>query len=84
MKELEKSQEIQNLSEIGFLLNKSLKRSSAKLLPNPSLKLGNKNFVEKFKEVNFQLYNQPIFSVKHDLNVAIFHRKTINIGQMVN
>jgi len=60
-----------------------MNKVQAKQIPNPSLELGNKQFIEKNKEAFFQLHSQPLFSSKHNLTVTIIHTKNADIGPMI-
>ena len=80
MKELKDNNEIATLSDIGISLNTRLNKVSAKQISNPALELGNKNFVDKNREANFQLFGQPIFSSKHELTICIIQKATATAG----
>lgn len=47
MTQLNDSGEINRLDELGIKLNRNLNKVPARQIPNPSLELGSKNFVEK-------------------------------------
>ena len=83
MKELKDNNEIATLSDIGISLNTRLNKVSAKQISNPALELGNKNFVDKNREANFQLFGQPIFSSKHELTICIIHTKYADVAPMI-
>ena len=56
---------------------------SAKQIPNPPLQLGEKHSVERNKESFFNLFSQPIYSGKHNVNACILHSKYADVNPLV-
>ena len=83
MTQLSDNGEITRLEELGIKLNSKLNKVPARQISNPSLELGSKNFVEKNREANFQLFGQPIFSAKHDITLCIIHTKYADVQPMI-
>ena len=79
---LNKTEEIKTLNEIGININKNLNKLQCKHIGSPLLELGNGHHVEKGKEARFNLFNQPLFSGKHDINVHILHTKNADVKSM--
>ena len=83
MKELKDNKEVQNLAELGINLQTRLNKVPARQINNPSLELGDRKYVDKNREANFQLFGQPIFSAKHELTICIVHSKYADVSGMI-
>ena len=56
---------------------------SATQLENPTLAIGGGKTVEKGRESFFNLFANPIFQAKHNLNLFICYNKQVDIAPML-
>jgi len=75
IKKLKNKGEIENLRKMGIEISDIMNKFIALLLNNPTLELGSGKTVEKGKESFFNLFANPIFQAKHNIDVVILHTK---------
>lgn len=83
MKELERSNELKNLTDIGINLSNRMNKFQAKEIPKPALELGANKFVERGKESFFNLFAQPVFSGRHAIDCVIVHPRNSDVQGLV-
>jgi hypothetical protein len=71
------------LKSLGITINSEMEKMTAKVIPAPLLKLGNRDSVEKGKEAFFNLFNKPIFMSKHEVRCAIIYFKGTDISALI-
>jgi hypothetical protein len=82
--ELKKAGHIDHLRGLGVEIKRDLNKMNTIHVSSPALELGKKQYVQKGKEANFQLYDKPLFQVKHALDiVVIFQKNCRDIPDMI-
>jgi hypothetical protein len=84
MREADQVNDLSSLKELGIQIDRKLNEIRARIIPFPRLELGNNRAVESGKEVNFQLFRDPIFDSKNPLKCGIFTTQNADVRGLLD